>query len=78
MVSEPMRWVEALHKAGADQITIHLESNVESFDEISRSIRQRGMLVGLAIKPATLVDDRVLDLLDRNMFDMVLVMTVGY
>jgi len=35
------------------------------------------MLAGLAIKPDTNLNDNIFDLLDRNLFDMVLVMTVG-
>ena len=36
-----------------------------------------GMLAGLAIKPDTNLNNSIFDLLDRNLFDMVLVMTVG-
>jgi pentose-5-phosphate-3-epimerase len=35
------------------------------------------MLAGLAISPGTSVNDKIIDLLDRKMFDLVLVMTVG-
>ena len=35
------------------------------------------MKAGLAIKPKTLLDHTILGLLDKNLFDMVLVMTVG-
>lgn len=77
MVSDPQQWVEPLSNAGADQITIHFEANIRNFEEISELIRSRGMRVGLAIKPKTEIDGQLLDLLDRQLFDLVLVMTVG-
>ena len=34
------------------------------------------MKAGLAIKPKTQLDDKIFDLLDKNLLDMVLIMTV--
>jgi pentose-5-phosphate-3-epimerase len=35
------------------------------------------MKVGLALKPKTQIDDKIIELLDKNLLDLVLIMTVG-
>lgn len=72
MVTEPIRYVEAFAKAGADLITIHLEA-CEDVEATIAKIRECGCKVGISIKPATPVS--ALDnLLDK--VDMVLIMSV--
>ncbi len=72
MVTEPIRYVEAFAKAGADLITIHLEA-CEDVEATIAKIRECGCKVGVSIKPATPVS--ALDnLLDK--VDMVLIMSV--
>lgn len=72
MITEPIRYVEAFHKAGADLITIHLEA-CEDVDATIAKIREYGMKVGISICPDTPVDalepyaDKV---------DMILIMSV--
>ena len=40
-------------------------------------IKAKGMKAGLALKPKTLIDHTITSILDKNIIDMVLVMTVG-
>lgn len=72
MVSEPEKWVDDIADAGANQYTFHLEatSNPEA---LIKQIKDKGMKVGMAIKPKTPVE-AVLPYVDQ--VDMILVMTV--
>ncbi len=72
MINDPIRYVDAFSKAGADIITIHLESTDDPDAAIAR-IRERGVKVGVAISPATPVE-KLYPYLDR--IDMALIMTV--
>ena len=72
MIKNPQRYIENFVRAGADCITIHLESTSRPKDAIQK-IRDYDMKAGIAISPATPAE-AVLPYLD--MVDMVLVMTV--
>lgn len=72
MIKNPQRYIENFIRAGADSITIHLESTSRPKDAIQK-IRDHDMKAGIAISPATPYEN-VLPYLD--MVDMVLVMTV--
>lgn len=50
---------------------------IGNIEELIAKIKKNNMKAGLAIKPKTLLDHTILGLLDKNLFDMVLVMTVG-
>ena len=52
MVQEPIRYVEAFQKAGADILTVHLEA-CEDVKATIDKIRECGMKVGLSICPET-------------------------
>ena len=53
MVQEPIRYVEAFQKAGADILTVHLEA-CEDVKATIDKIRECGMKVGLSICPEAL------------------------
>ena len=72
MIKNPQRYIENFIRAGADSITIHLESTTRPRDAIQK-IKDHDMKAGIAISPATPYES-VLPYLD--MVDMVLVMTV--
>ena len=72
MIKNPQRYIENFIRAGADSITIHLESTSRPKDAIQK-IKDHDMKAGIAISPATPYEN-VLPYLD--MVDMVLVMTV--
>ena len=72
MVTEPIRYVEAFAKAGADLITVHLEA-CEDIDATIEKIRACGCKVGVSICPETPVIS-VKSLLEK--VDMVLIMSV--
>ncbi len=76
MVEEPLRFVEDYKNCGADLLTIHAEATVH-LEETIEAVRAAGMKVGVAISPATPVED-ITAVLSR--VDMVLVMSVvpGY
>lgn len=72
MVEEPIRYVEAFQKAGADQVTVHLEACKE-VGETLKKIRDLNMKAGLSICPDTEVS-KLFPYLDQ--IDMVLIMSV--
>lgn len=72
MVQEPIRYIEAFQKAGADIVTVHLEA-CEDVKATIEKIRQCGMKVGLSICPDTEAE-QVEELLSD--IDMLLVMSV--
>ena len=72
MITEPIRYVEAFAKAGADLITIHLEA-CEDVDATIAKIRACGLKVGISIKPKTPVE-ALKPYVDQ--VDMVLIMSV--
>ncbi len=72
MINEPIRYVEAFQKAGADMLTIHVEA-CEDVQATIEAVKAAGMKVGLAINPETPLEDMAPYI---TMIDMVLVMTV--
>ena len=72
MVTEPIRYVEAFAKAGADLITVHLEA-CEDINATIEKIRACGCKVGVSVCPDTPVIS-VKDLLKK--VDMILIMSV--
>lgn len=72
MITEPIRYVEAFKKAGADLITIHLEACEDVHATIAK-IREHGMKVGISICPDTPVSD--LEEYAEEV-DMILIMSV--
>ncbi len=72
MIDKPERYVEQFAKAGADIITIHLEST-EKVEETLVKIKELGKSPALAIKPDTKYEEVIPYL---HLIDMVLVMTV--
>lgn len=72
MVQEPIRYIEAFQKAGADLVTIHLEA-CEDVEATITTIHECGMKVGLSICPET---DAKMILPYLSEVDMILVMSV--
>lgn len=72
MIREPIRYVEAFQKAGADLLTVHLEA-CEDVKATLDKIHEYGMKAGLSINPETDVKELMPYLEDA---DMILVMSV--
>ncbi|MCJ7694969.1 MAG: ribulose-phosphate 3-epimerase [Anaerolineaceae bacterium] len=73
MIVEPEKHLEAFAKAGADSITVHVET-CPNLHRTLQTIRELGLSVGVTINPATPVESlREI----ATIFDMVLVMTVN-
>jgi len=72
MISQPLRYAEAMVKAGAHNVTFHVEV-VDDPAAAARAIRQLGCHVGITLNPATPVE-RLWPALD--LVDVVLVMSV--
>jgi ribulose-phosphate 3-epimerase len=72
MMTDPHRYVEAFAKAGADILTIHVESNAPIGDTL-QAIRDHGVMPGLVVNPDTGIE-AVAKWLDQ--IDMLLVMSV--
>lgn len=52
MLEHPLPYIEAFRKAGADNITFHIESKDDP-DAVLRAIRESGAKPGIALNPAT-------------------------
>jgi ribulose-phosphate 3-epimerase len=73
MIEQPERQIEAFAEAGADSITFHREATPHA-NRILTAIRDLGCLAGVAINPATPVED-VAEL--AGFADIVLCMTIN-
>ena len=73
MIMEPIRYIDDFISAGADSITVHLES-CKNVREALEHIKSREVKAGLAISPDT-PWDAVIPYLD--LVDMILIMTVN-
>ena len=74
MIDRPIRYVESFCKAGADIVTVHVESDTRSnIKDTLNLIHACGKKTGLAIKPKT-APESIKDFV--ALVDMVLVMTV--
>jgi ribulose-phosphate 3-epimerase len=78
MTEAPEKHFRALAEAGGDSVTVHIEA-VEDLAGVVRAARAHQLQVGLAVKPASNVDDAARAALDGNV-DLVLCMSVepGY
>ena len=57
MIERPVRYVEVFADAGADSLTYHVEADqAEEIDRAITEARQKGVKVGLALKPRTKAD----------------------
>lgn len=72
MIEEPIRYVKAFKKAGAEMLTVHVEA-CEDVQATIDAIHAEGMDAGLALNPETPVDD-VVPYIDK--VEMILIMTV--
>lgn len=72
MITEPARIAPEFRRAGADQITVHLEACADPAATLAR-VRESGARVGLALKPGTALEHAEPFL---RMLDLLLVMTV--
>jgi ribulose-phosphate 3-epimerase len=72
MIAEPVRYAAAFAKAGADNITFHIEVTPDPREAL-REIRKLGIRVGVALNPDTPVE-AISAIIDE--VDLVLVMTV--
>ena len=73
MIEEPIRYISDFAEAGADLITVHVES-CRHLDRTVDAIKEKGLLAGVALNPATPLS-ALSCILPK--VDMVLVMTVN-
>lgn len=73
MIEKPEKYVEAFAKAGANYLTIHVEST-ENPKAVLQQIKKLGVKPGITLRPATPIEDVLPYLQDVN---LVLVMTVN-
>lgn len=55
MVSNPLKWIEGLKKAGFERIVFHFESDDDP-GQVIKTVKESGMEVGIAINPDTKTD----------------------
>ena len=74
MIDRPLRYVEQFVKAGADYITVHVESDQpQNTLEAIKKIREMGCKPGIVLKPKTPAEVAIPYL---ELVDLVLIMTV--
>lgn len=73
MVENPQEWVVPFIKAGADLITVHIETSFH-LDRLVTYIKRKGLKVGVALNPATSLKGLEYVL---SKLDIVLIMTVN-
>jgi len=73
MIEAPERYIDEFAQVGADIITVHAESCIH-LDRTIEAIKEKGLLAGVAINPATPVS-QILPILEK--VDMVLIMSVN-
>ncbi len=73
MIEEPGRYIDDFAKAGADIITVHAEA-CKHLDRTVEAIKEKGLLAGVALNPATPLS-AIEYILPK--VDMVLIMTVN-
>lgn len=73
MIEEPVRYIDEFAKAGADIITVHAEA-CKHLDRTIEAIKEKGLLAGVALNPATSLES-IRYVLPK--VDMVLIMTVN-
>ena len=73
MIDEPIRYIDDFVNAGADIITVHAEA-CKHLDRTIEAIKEKGLLAGVAINPATPVC-MIAPILEK--VDMVLIMSVN-
>ena len=72
MIEKPIDYIEAYAKAGADLITIHIESS-SNIKSTIKKIKDFGCKVGISINPETSLDG-IFDII--NDIDLILIMSV--
>jgi ribulose-phosphate 3-epimerase len=72
MITEPIRYVDAFCKAGADTLTVHAEACAD-VPSVLKAIRSQGVRTGVTVNPDIAID-RFLPWLED--LDQVLIMTV--
>ncbi len=72
MITDPLRYAGPIVKAGANNITFHIEVTPDPIS-VAREIRKLGCNVGITLNPATPVE-RIFPVLDH--VDLVLIMSV--
>jgi len=73
MVENPQEWIVPFMEAGADLITVHIETSFH-LDRLVTYIKRKGLKVGVALNPATSLKELEYVLSE---LDIVLVMTVN-
>ncbi|MDM7914664.1 MAG: ribulose-phosphate 3-epimerase, partial [Candidatus Eisenbacteria bacterium] len=73
MIEQPLRYLEAFARAGADGVTVHVEANPD-FAALREECDRLGTRLGLAIRPDTPVGPTLRR--HGEAFDLILVMTV--
>ena len=73
MIEEPGRYIDEFAEAGADIITVHAEA-CKHLDRTIDQIKEKGLLAGVALNPATPIS-AIEPILGK--VDMILIMTVN-
>lgn len=75
MIRQPFNWVNRFITAGADMITVHIETiNPSAYRKQYRRLKSKGIKLGISLNPATPLQ-RIKPLL--NIADFILVMSVN-
>lgn len=73
MIEEPEKYIDDFISAGADYLTIHVESTTQ-VETVLKKIKEKGVKPGITLRPATPVEELFPYL---KLVDLILVMTVN-
>ena len=73
MLIDPIPYLDEFVKAGADTLSIHMESNCDAIEGLQR-IRALGVRAGITLNPKTPVET-VFDIVEQELADEVLIMS---
>lgn len=73
MIEEPEKYIDDFISAGADYLTIHVESTTQ-VEAVLKKIKEKGVKPGITLRPATPVEELFPYL---KLVDLILVMTVN-
>ena len=78
MATAPLNWIDPLVSSGVSSLTFHIETikTIDELETILNTIKRNGIKSGVAIKPSTEIPQMLLEVINKNLVDLVLVMTV--
>ncbi|CAD8209934.1 unnamed protein product [Paramecium octaurelia] len=76
MIQEPSKFIKDLSNEGCHQMTIYFEQEIAKIYELSQMINDATSRPALEMKPKALIDHSLIEIFDKQLFDLILIMIV--